>query len=555
MVIPGSDPESAFPERLGRYEVLLPIASGGMARVFLACSTALGGFEREVALKITHEHLRENLQFFTALIDEARLAGRIRHPNVVSVLDVGEAPDGAFIVMDYVEGESLAGLAKKLAARGESLPIEVSLRVLDDVLSGLHAAHELTDADGLPLSVVHRDVTPHNVLLGIDGVSRITDFGVAKAASRLTKTMTGVVKGKVAYMAPEQARTGPVDRTCDVWAVGVLAWEMLTGLRMHEGLNDYALLLKITRDPPPRLRHVRPDLPRAFDEVLARALEMRPTARFPSAEAFAEALSQAARASGIYPAEARGVKAFVTPHFLPELEVRRELASRIRRARLGGSAAEFDRPSRPSSARLEALRPSVPPSAPPVVPRSEPPLASSPRASTPLASAPLASAPLASAPRSFPEASAVTLTDTLGPSIPADALDAGTGLDATAAPTHALVARPRTRTWLVLAAALSVPALGAAITLARGRDTSPPAPTGAPLTPPPPQPTLSTAVIVTPAELPVETGDEAADAATISPTDLGLERGRRLFGRVPKPAPPPTPSYSQPEPRANPYKH
>ena len=144
MVIPGSDPESAFPERLGRYEVLLPIASGGMARVFLACSTAHGGFEREVALKITHEPLRENLQFFTALIDEARLAGRIRHPNVVSVLDVGEAPDGAFIVMDYVEGESLAGLAKKLAARGESLPIEVSLRVLDDVLSGLHAASSPT---------------------------------------------------------------------------------------------------------------------------------------------------------------------------------------------------------------------------------------------------------------------------------------------------------------------------------------------------------------------------------------------------------------------------
>lgn len=145
MTIPGLDPESAFPERLGRYEVLLPIASGGMGRVFLACSTAMGGFEREVAIKITHEHLRDNLQFFTALIDEARLAGRIRHPNVVSVLDVGEAPDGVFVVMDYVEGESLAGLSRLLTARGQSLPFEIALRVLDDVLSGLHAAHELTD--------------------------------------------------------------------------------------------------------------------------------------------------------------------------------------------------------------------------------------------------------------------------------------------------------------------------------------------------------------------------------------------------------------------------
>src|SRR5262245_34519927 len=223
----GTDPSASapFPERLGRYEVLLPIASGGMATVYLACSTGMAGFEREVALKLTHAHLRDSPEFVTALIDEARLAGRIRHPNVVSVLDVAEDPEGLFIIMDYIEGESLAGLQRILRKRDIRMPLDVALRILDDILEGLHAAHELTENDGSPMHLVHRDVTPHNVLVGLDGISRLTDFGVAKAVTRLTQTASGLVKGKVAYMAPEQAEGTELDRRCDVWAAGVVAWE------------------------------------------------------------------------------------------------------------------------------------------------------------------------------------------------------------------------------------------------------------------------------------------------------------------------------------------
>jgi len=532
MALGGLDPESAFPEQLGRYRVLLPIASGGMARVFLAYSTAMGGFEREVAVKITHEHLRDNLQFFTALIDEARLAGRIRHPNVVSVLDVGEAPDGVFIVMDYVEGESLAGITRALGTA--SLPVEVSLRVLDDVLSGLHAAHELRDAEGHPLEVVHRDVTPHNVLVGIDGVSRITDFGVAKAASRLTKTMTGIVKGKVAYMAPEQAKSGPVDRTCDVWAVGVMAWELLSGLRMHEGLNDYALLLKVSRDPPPRLRHVRPDLPRALDEVIAGALAMRPADRFPTAEAFAEALSEAARRAGVPPADARTVKASVSPLLLPMLSARRDEAARIRRQQRAGSLSDAERPSRPSA---------PPPSSAPM----DVPVPSVPRSSSPLAAAGTVDLPLPSAPRSSsPLAAAVTVTDAIGPSRPPET-------DLTVVAPNA-APKPHSRAWLFLAGAALVPALGflALALLARQA----PSATGATaLAPPPSASSRPPLPVVTPKELPVEPASaEALDAATITPRDLGFERaaapGARRALRAPAPH---ASSYAQPEPRANPY--
>ena len=527
---PGSYPESEFPERLGRYEVLLPIASGGMGRVFLACSTAMGGFEREVAVKITHEHLKDNLQFFTALIDEARLAGRIRHPHVVSVLDVGDAPDGVFIVMDYVEGESLAGVRQLLAPHGGQLPLEVSLRVLDDVLSGLHAAHELTDADGRPLEVVHRDVTPSNVLVGIDGIARITDFGVAKAASRLTKTVTGVVKGKISYMAPEQARTGPIDRTCDVWAVGVMAWELFSSMRLHEGLNDFALMLKVTREPPPRLRHIRPDLPAALDEAVAGALRMNPADRYPTAEVFAEVLAAAARDAGITPATARGVKAFVGPLVLPAIEVRREQAAKIRRARFGRSSGDLNQSSGQNRSRPSHDRPSVP-----------------------------SSVPAKSAP-SQRRVESPTVTESLGPTIPStpDHTESVSAVAPSVPPQSAPPQPGRARALLALGVALALAISAAVMATVRSPSTRAPArsaaPSAAPVT------SMSEPPIITPSELPVET---EADGSAISPSELKLEPSaapapphRPGSWALPHPTTPPPvgPSNVQPEPRANPYK-
>lgn len=295
--------------------------------MYLGRMTGLGGFEREVAVKLTHEHLRAEPTFTTALIDEARFAGRIRHPNVVSVLDVSDYRHGVFIVMDYVEGDSLSGLVAALP--GQRVPLDITLRILDDILSGLHAAHELTDPSGAPLDLVHRDVTPHNVLIGIDGVARLTDFGIAKAAGRLTLTQTGLVKGKLTYMPPEQARAHPLDRTCDVWAVGVIAWELLSGRRLYEGLEEPALLLKIVREPPPPLFHVAPDVPRQLAEVVAGALAFEREHRYPTAEAFADALSRAARSLGAAPADTRRMRDFVTPIFEPHLARRKKRLAKI----------------------------------------------------------------------------------------------------------------------------------------------------------------------------------------------------------------------------------
>lgn len=361
-----SDP-ALFPERLGRYEVLLPVASGGMATVYLARSVGAGGFERDVALKLTHFHLREDPDFVASLMDEARLAGRIHHPNVVSVLDAGEDPHGVFIVMEYVEGDSLATLQRALDKRGQAMPLAVGLRVMDDLLLGLHAAHELVDEDGAPLYLIHRDVTPHNVLLGIDGVAKLADFGIAKAASRLGNTATGLVKGKIAYMAPEQAQGHGIDRRVDVWAAGVVAWETFTGTRLYEGQSDAATLLKIVRESPLGLRAIKPEVPAAIEAAVARALSLDMSARYPTAAAFAEALAAAARSAGVARAERQDVTQFLEPLLGDRLARRREKAREVRslRQRMGEltaldqtlrpSQTDLGRAAAPSQPRLETL--------------------------------------------------------------------------------------------------------------------------------------------------------------------------------------------------------
>jgi serine/threonine protein kinase len=389
----GLAPENTepVPERLGRYELLLPVASGGVATVYLASSSGAAGFERHVAIKLTHPHLADSPSFFASLVDEARLAGRIHHPNVVGVLDVGLTPRGAFIVMDYVEGESLAVVQQILKHRGDRMPIGVALRILEDVAAGLHAAHELCDESGRPRDVVHRDVTPHNILIGTDGVARLTDFGVAKAESRLTKTSPGLVKGKVAYMSPEQAQGRALDRTCDIWALGVVAWELFTGARLYEALADPVVMLKIARQAPTRARHVRAELPRELDEVVGRALTMQPSERFPTAEAFAEALVEAARGAGVARAEAKEVRAFLLSLVGPKLDARREKATKIRELRRRLDAFDPATPHSPLFAdeptRVITARPSSP-SKPELEPEPEPELAEALEPEQPAAESP-----------------------------------------------------------------------------------------------------------------------------------------------------------------------
>jgi serine/threonine-protein kinase len=322
-----------FPERIGRYDVLLPIASGGMGTVYLARTTGIAGFEREVALKLMHSHLRENDSFARDLIEEAKLTVRIRHPNVVSVVDVGEDPFGVYLVMDYVEGDTLAGLQRRaIASLGEALPVRFGLKLLLDALAGLHAAHELKDANGVPTNLVHRDFSPQNILVGVDGIGRLTDFGIAKAATRIGETATGI-KGKIAYMAPEQARGSTIDRRTDVWAAGVVAWQLISGRKLYGGSeNEVSTLLKIASAPPPRLRDVKPDVPAAFDEVVAKALAMDSEQRWPTAHAFKQALASACLAHGEL-ADTDEVATFTARAVEPMIAERRARVTEIVRLR------------------------------------------------------------------------------------------------------------------------------------------------------------------------------------------------------------------------------
>jgi eukaryotic-like serine/threonine-protein kinase len=281
-----SSTAGAFPERVGKYELLLPLGTGGTATVYLARTRGVAGFEREVALKLVHAHLRSDEESRMHLLEEARLAARIRHPNVVPVTEVDSDSIGVFLVMDYVEGEALSGLVRLLRDQNHRLPPRLIARIMNDALAGLHAAHELRDAQGQFIGLVHRDFSPQNILVGIEGVARLADFGVAKAASRTVRTKTGLVKGKVAYMSPEQARGHKVDRRCDVWAAGVVVWELITGRKLYDHEDDVATLLSVVTEEPPRLASVMQGVPPALDEAVAYALTSDVNNRCPSAEAF-----------------------------------------------------------------------------------------------------------------------------------------------------------------------------------------------------------------------------------------------------------------------------
>jgi serine/threonine-protein kinase len=282
-----------FPEVIDKYELLLPIGSGGMATVYLARTRKMGGFEREHALKLLHAHLRDEPSFVQDFLHEARIAARIRHPNVVPVIDVGDSPHGLYLVMDYIEGVSLTGLLRLLGAKGQRLSHRIALRILCDVLGGLHAAHELRDADGGTLGLVHRDFTPQNLIIGTDGLARLTDFGVAKAASGAS-TAQGLVKGKLSYMSPEQARGLALDRRSDIWAAGVVAWEALTGKKLFSKGEEAATLLKILTSVPASIRTHEPSLPESIANVIARALSREVSARFATAAEMQEAFRAAA---------------------------------------------------------------------------------------------------------------------------------------------------------------------------------------------------------------------------------------------------------------------
>jgi eukaryotic-like serine/threonine-protein kinase len=317
--------------RLDRYELIGEIASGGMATVFLARLAGVGGFQRFVAIKRLHPHLSDDQEFVEMFLDEARLAAGIHHPHVVPILEVGTSESGFYLVMEYIEGDTLARVVARALSGGKGVPRPILLRIILDALAGLHAAHEVTDAHGELVQLVHRDCSPQNILVGVDGCSRLTDFGVARASARLSQTRADRLKGKLAYMSPEQAKgVADIDRRADIFSMGVVLWEVLAGRRLFKAENEAATLTRVLIDPIPRLATAMPSIPKAFDDVCARALERDPDKRFRTVAEFADAVERAAREGALSTpndlgvASPREVAAYVSAALGQDIAAQRE---------------------------------------------------------------------------------------------------------------------------------------------------------------------------------------------------------------------------------------
>ena len=267
---------------IGKYKLLRLIASGGMAEVYLARQAGAAGFEKLVCLKRILPHLARDRQFVEMFLNEARLAARLDHPNIVSIYDLGEANGNYFIAMEFIDGPSLRAVAKRARERGERLPIAEVVKIVSMAAGGLHYAHDLADAEGRPLGLVHRDISPDNILVHRNGMAKVVDFGIAKAANSSGRTRTGALKGKVAYMPPEQLRGDPLDRRADVFALGVVLYEMVAGRRPWEGDSDVSLIGQIMTQEPKPLSTLRSDAPAGLTAVLDRALAKDRESRYSS---------------------------------------------------------------------------------------------------------------------------------------------------------------------------------------------------------------------------------------------------------------------------------
>ena len=272
---------NALPSTVGNYQVIAKLGEGGTAIVYLAMAFGKARFRKLVVTKVLHPTLCSSPEFIESFLSEARLAAQLNHPNVVNTYEVGEDQGRPFIAMEYLEGQSYWSLLKKVGRA--SLPLEAHLEILIDTLAGLQYAHEFVDLNGRPLGMVHRDISPQNVFITYDGQVKLLDFGLAKASCDEQHTKVGVLKGKVAYLAPEQANGGQTDRRTDIFAVGVMLWEALAGRRFSTGTLDVATIHKRISGAEPRIRAILPEVPPLLADACDRALAVRPEERFATA--------------------------------------------------------------------------------------------------------------------------------------------------------------------------------------------------------------------------------------------------------------------------------
>jgi serine/threonine protein kinase len=337
----------------GKYRICSRLGGGGQAEVFLALASDLLGSSEPVVLKKLRPETRGQPELLAMFLDEARLAARLNHPNIVHTYEVGAADD-YFIAMEFLEGQplNLVRARSQVAALGPA----AWARIVADALAGLHYVHELTDFDGTPLGVVHRDVSPHNIFVTYDGQVKLVDFGVAKAALNRMKTQVGAIKGKASYMSPEQV-AGRADRRSDVFAMGIVLWEALAGRKLFTG-DLVGILHQVLNDPVPRLSSVLPEVDPRLEAIVARALEKDPAARYPTARAMREALEAYLVEAG-EPVRSEDIGRWLRAAFADECEQSRR---RVQAAR-GGEAYDAGDllPSLPGRGRPRSSSPSLPP--------------------------------------------------------------------------------------------------------------------------------------------------------------------------------------------------
>jgi serine/threonine-protein kinase len=274
-----------------RYHLLEKLESGGMAEVFLGEATSVQGFKKRVAIKRVLPHLASHTNFIGMFLDEARLGARLTHANIVSVFDIGKSDNSFFIVMEFVDGTNLKKIMETLRLKEEVFPLKDVIYIAMETCRGLSYAHELVDDDGHPVELVHRDVSPPNILISKRGEVKVTDFGLAKARTQLERTDPGVVKGKFSYLSPEVATGQNIDQRADIFALGVCLWEMLAGRRLFLGDTDYETVQAVSNADVPSLIGVHPEVDPQFESLILKSLAKDPDDRFPSAREFGDALA------------------------------------------------------------------------------------------------------------------------------------------------------------------------------------------------------------------------------------------------------------------------